>query len=145
MARDRHTTNSFGASPMELRIARLGKKRSQRFWLHSTQDPFQSIWDRWIAGLLNLATSHEFSNRSGRQRDGCLCRSPSLSHWIGPADGTRPRSMRTEQNRSWHLAMFPSGTETLSDSGAQSDLIRSCQMTCPGKLSPEVACSRVRT
>ena len=25
-------------------------------------------------------------------------RSPSLSHWIGPADGTRPQSMLTDQN-----------------------------------------------
>src|SRR5258706_16184413 len=30
---------SFGVSPMELRIARLGKKRSQRFWLHSYAGP----------------------------------------------------------------------------------------------------------
>src|SRR5258706_7215385 len=49
-AHNRHTTG-FGSArhPVELRIARLGKKRSQRFWLHCCAGPIPKHLRRWIA------------------------------------------------------------------------------------------------
>ncbi len=54
---------------MELRIARLGKKRSQRSWLHRCGGPIpKHLGPLDRPTLAQSRDPHEFSNCSGRQR-----------------------------------------------------------------------------
>src|SRR5260221_5052568 len=97
-APDRHTSGFIRRVTHWVGIARLGKKRSQRFCLDFCGGPIPGIiWAGGLAWPVQSRDPREFSNCSGRQRDSYLYRSRSLSHRIGSADGTRPQPMRTDQ------------------------------------------------
>src|SRR5260221_11213926 len=49
-------------------------------------------------GPCKISRSAQNLKLTGRQRDSYLYRSRSLSHSIGPAEGTPPQPMQTDQN-----------------------------------------------
>jgi hypothetical protein len=90
--------------PLGLGLLSSVRKRSRRNLLDCrTRTYSRIICDRRISTgrCTNLAVDNlRFQPDLAGNGDICLClyRSRSLSHWIGPAGGTRPQPMRTAQN-----------------------------------------------
>ena len=84
---------------MELKIGRLGKKRSQRLCLDRCGGgPIPES-----SGPADALCRHNLAIRNSQliladNGDSCLHGPRSLSRWSGTADGTRPQPMRTDQN-----------------------------------------------
>src|SRR5258708_26260197 len=118
-ALDGHTT-SFEASPVGLRIARLGRKGSQRFCLDCSRRTYSRIiWDRLIRlARANLAIRSKSQidlagNGTVTYIDPVLC--PTRSAQRKELPRSQCRQIKTTSRC---LTMSPSATEHRSDPGA---------------------------
>src|ERR1700732_4818080 len=85
--------------------------------------------------LHNLAIRANSQTGLAGNGDSYLYRSRSLSHWIDPADGTRPQPMPTDQNHFAVSSCFSERNGNTEASQAQTELIGTASTTSTGEFS----------